>query len=48
MHGTAWVAVAELVQCSPTDCSDQYHQHVQYQGTKRTGIVCLQDGAVYV
>src|SRR5713226_982321 len=46
MHGSAWVAVADLVQCSPADCSDRYRQHVQYKDTKRTGTsptqYCLQ------
>jgi hypothetical protein len=38
MHGSAWVAVADLVQRSPADCSDRYRQHVQYKDTKRTGM----------
>lgn len=36
-HGSNWVAVADLVQRSPADCSDRYRQHLQYQGTKRRG-----------
>ncbi|KAI9449595.1 hypothetical protein F5148DRAFT_1291392 [Russula earlei] len=35
--GNDWVAVAELVQRSPADCSDRFCQHTQYQGIRRRG-----------
>ncbi|KAI0265504.1 hypothetical protein BGY98DRAFT_547795 [Russula aff. rugulosa BPL654] len=35
-HGTAWVVVSDLLYRSPADCSDRYHHHIRYQGTKRS------------
>ena len=36
-HGSNWVAVADLVQRTPADCSDRFRQHTQFQDTKRRG-----------
>ncbi|KAH9988303.1 hypothetical protein BJV77DRAFT_1022435 [Russula vinacea] len=36
-HGNDWSAVADLVQRSNADCSDRYHQELQYKDTKRRG-----------
>src|ERR1700744_2289819 len=37
-HGKDWVAVADLVQRSAADCSDQFRQHIQYNEIKRKGM----------
>ncbi|KAI9458324.1 hypothetical protein F5148DRAFT_1151023 [Russula earlei] len=39
--GNDWVAVAELVQRSPADCSDRFRQHTQYQGIRRRDLLTL-------
>ncbi|KAI9507390.1 hypothetical protein F5148DRAFT_1149790 [Russula earlei] len=39
--GNDWVAIAELVQRSPADCSDQFRQHTQYQGIRRRDLLTL-------
>ncbi|KAI9451950.1 hypothetical protein F5148DRAFT_1152351 [Russula earlei] len=39
--GNDWVAVAELVQHSPADCSDRFRQHTQYQGIRRRDLLML-------
>ncbi|KAI9445670.1 hypothetical protein F5148DRAFT_1153735, partial [Russula earlei] len=39
--GNDWVAVAELVQHSPADCSDRFRQHTQYQGIRRRDLLTL-------
>ena len=36
-HGSNWVAVADLVQRTPADCSDRFRQHTQFRDTKRRG-----------
>ncbi|KAF8265400.1 hypothetical protein EI94DRAFT_1702530 [Lactarius quietus] len=36
-HGKDWTAIADFVQCTATDCSDRFCQHIQYKETKQTG-----------
>ncbi|KAI9428597.1 hypothetical protein BJY52DRAFT_1104569, partial [Lactarius psammicola] len=42
-HGKDWAVVADLVQCSAADCSDQFRQHTQYKGTKQRGAWSLEE-----
>src|SRR5712675_882955 len=37
-HGNNWAAVANMVQRLPADCSDWFHQYVQYQNNTRRGM----------
>ncbi|KAF8260200.1 hypothetical protein EI94DRAFT_1706477 [Lactarius quietus] len=42
-HGKDWTAIADFVQRTAADCSDWFHQHIQYKETKWTGAWLLDE-----